>query len=52
MNLSIPSNTLNRGKSTEEELNSFKEKGRADFIKYIDKFYEDREYCYDIEHES
>ena len=39
-------------KETDEELNSLREQGKRDFIKYIDKHYEDREVCYDIEHKK
>ena len=39
-------------KVTDEELSSLREKGKSNFIKYIDKYYEDREVYYNIEHKK
>ena len=39
-------------KVTDEELSSLRNKGKSNYIKYIDKYYKDREVCYDIEYKK
>ena len=39
-------------KVTDKEPSSLREKGKSHFIKYIGKYYKDREVYYNIEHKK